>query len=182
MGIFEDFSNFLESRLDEFLKSNPELNLTILQQEVKQQKRDTIKLINDLESKQKVLENQIVALGKEVSLWYARIEKAKQGGRFDLAEEAEKKQASLLQEGNLLWQEMEDVKQKNLDAKKLLITLEEKEREINLKMEQMKKVQPTYSSSHNFDNRYTHHSDDDLESKFQQWEIEQELQKMKKNL
>ena len=181
MGLFEDFSNFLESRLDDFLKSNPELNLTILGQEIKQQKRDTIKLITTLESKQKTLENQIVSLGQEISLWHSRIEKAKQGGRFDLAQEAEKKQASLLQQGNLTWQEMENVKQKGLEAKKLLITLEEKEREIDLKMEQLKKASQTYSSSSR--SAYnTYSQNDDLEAKFQQWEVEQELQKMKENL
>ena len=35
MGLFEDFSNFLESRLDEFLQSNPQLNLSFLEKEVK---------------------------------------------------------------------------------------------------------------------------------------------------
>ena len=182
MGLFEDFSNFLESRLDEFLKSNPELNLTILEQEVKQQKKDTIKLINSLDSQQKILENKIVALGKDISVWHSRIDKAKQAGRFDLAQGAEEKQASLLQEGNVAWQKMEDVKQKSLDAKKLLITLEEKEREINMKLEQVRKVHQSYSSSNKFDQKYTYSSNDDLETKFQQWEIEQELQNMKKNL
>lgn len=182
MGLFQDFSNFLESRLDEFLKSNPELNLTILEQEVKQQKKDTIKLIGSLDAQQKLLENKIVSLGKEISIWHSRIDKAKGAGRFDLAQAAEEKQASLLQKGNMAWQKMEDVKQKSLEAKKLLISLEEKERELNLKMEQVKKVNQNYSSSNNFDSRYTYSSNDDLEAQFQQWEVEQELQQMKKNL
>jgi uncharacterized protein (TIGR04376 family) len=182
MGLFEDFTNFLESRLDEFLQSNPELNLTILEQEVKQQKKDTIKLINSLDSQQKILENKIVSLGKEISIWYSRINKAKTAGRLDLAQAAEQKQDSLLQEGNIVWQKMEDVKQKSAEAKRLLITLEEKEREINLKMEQVKKANQNYSSSHSFDHRYTYSANDDLEAKFQEWEVEQELQKMKKNL
>ena len=180
MGLFEDFTNFLESRLDDFLQSNPELNLTILGQEIKQQKRDTTQLINNLEFKQKNLEAKIVSLGRDISLWYNRIEKAKQAGRFDLAQEAEKKQASLLQEGNLAWQEMENVKQKSSEAKKLLITLEEKEREIKLKIEQLNKVNQTYSSSSQ--SYRTYNNNDELEAKFRQWEIEQELQKMKDNL
>ncbi len=184
MSLFEDFSNFLESRLDEFLQSNPELNLTILEQETKQQKKDTIKLITILESKQKTLEKTIVSLGKDISVWYARIEKAKQGGRLDLAQAAEKKQAYLLQEGNIAWQQMEHVKRKNLEAKKLLMTLEEKEREINLKMEQIRRVNQAHSSSNkSSDTSYTYsQGNNDLEAKFQQWEVEQELKKMKENL
>ncbi len=181
MGLFEDFGTFLESRLDEFLQSNPELNLTLLGQEIKQQKKDTLQLISNLESQQKNLESKIVSLGQEISGWHSRIEKAKQGQRFDLAQEAEKRQASLLKDGNLTWQKMEEVKQKNVQAKKLMVTLEEKQRELNLKMEQLKKETKTYSAPNKTaTNKYT--PDNDLEIKFQQWEVEQELQKMKENL
>ena len=182
MCLFEDFSNFLESRLDEFLKSNPQLNLSFLQQEVKQQKKDTILLIKNLNSQQKILETKIINLGQEVSTWHSRIEKARQAGRIDLAEGAEKRQASLLQEGNLTWKEMETVKQKNIEAKKLLINLEEKEREINLKVEQLKKTEQKSSSFNYSKTGYSSKVDNDLEAKFQQWEIEAELENLKNNL
>ena len=47
-------------------------------------------------------------------------------------------------------------------------------------MEQLKKANQTYSSPSS--SYSTYNQNDDLEAKFQQWEVEQELQKMKENL
>ena len=60
MGIFEDFTNFLESRLEEFLQSNPHLNLTIIAQELNTEKQNTIKSISRLELELKTIENNIL--------------------------------------------------------------------------------------------------------------------------
>ncbi|MGI0479900.1 TIGR04376 family protein [Geminocystis sp. CENA526] len=181
MNFFEDFTKFLESRLDEFLQSNPQLNLTILAQELKQQKSDTIKLIFQGESDLKKIENDILNLGKEIQTWHNRIEKAQQAGRLDLAQEAQDRENSLLTQGAFLWRQMEEIKQKIAVNKELLSSIETKEKEVNLKIDQLK-------ASQNYNNTYQAPSwnksnyNDDLESKFQQWEIDQQLQELKKNL
>lgn len=181
MNFFEDFTKFLESRLDEFLQSNPHLNLTIIAQELKQQKRDAINLIFQSESELKKIENNLLTIGKDIQTWHNRIEKAQQAGRLDLAQEAEERQNSLLAQGALLWRKMEEIKHKISLNKELLSSIEIKEKEVNLKIEQLKASQSygnTYQApSWNKTNYY-----DDLESKFQQWEIDQQLQEMKKNL
>ncbi|BAQ65331.1 TIGR04376 family protein [Geminocystis sp. NIES-3709] len=181
MNFFEDFSKFLESRLDEFLQSNPHLNLTIIAQELKAEKNDTLKLISQSESELKTIENKILTIGKDIQTWHSRIEKAQQAGRLDLAQEAENRERSLLTEGALLWRQMEEIKQKIKTNKELLISIETKEKEINLKIDQLKANQTytnTYQSQSWNQNKYY----DDLETKFQQWEIDQQLQDMKNNL
>lgn len=181
MNFFEDFTKFLESRLDEFLQSNPHLNLTIIAQELKQQKNDTINLIFQGESELKKIENNLLTIGKDIQTWHSRIEKAQQAGRLDLAQEAEIRQNSLLTQGALFWRQMEEIKHKITFNKELLSSIETKEKEVNLKIEQLK-------ASQNYTNTYQTPSwdqtnyNDDLESKFQQWEIDQQLQEMKKNL
>jgi uncharacterized protein (TIGR04376 family) len=185
MGIFEDFTNFLESRLEEFLQSNPHLNLTIIAQELNTQKQDTVKLISRLELELKKIENDILNLGKEIQTWYDRIEKAKLAGRLDLAQEAENRQSLLLNKGNLLWEEMEKNKQKIIENKKILISLETKQQEVNLKIAQLKAQEKNKFNSQTINNKSSYssyNSQDDLETKFHQWEIEQELQQMKNNL
>ncbi len=184
MGIFEDFTIFLESRIDEFLQSNPHLNLTIIAQELNAEKQDTLKLISRLESELKTIENNILNLGKEIQLWFDCIEKAKKAGRLDLASEAESRQSFLLNKGNLFWQEMEKTRQNIIKNKELLISLEAKQQEVNLKIAQLKAKEQNNYSRPTDNNKYSYDgsSTDDLEAKFHQWEIEQELQDMKNNL
>jgi uncharacterized protein (TIGR04376 family) len=190
MSLFEDFTNFLESRLEEFLQNNPQLELQVLSEQLKEQQRDTTKLINQLQLDETRIEGEILKVAKDIQTWHSRIDKAKGAGRQDLAEEAQVRENNLLNQGNLLWRQMQEVKQRITKAKELLISLEEKQQEINLKIAQLKatanKVQPntsnyqTTTSPQNYqdwDSQY-----DSLENKFQQWEMEQELEAMKRNL
>jgi hypothetical protein len=48
MGLFEELSRFLESRLDEFLKANPHLELMALEEQLRGQEEDAISLLGDL--------------------------------------------------------------------------------------------------------------------------------------
>lgn len=183
MSIFDDFTNFLESRLEEFLQSNPHLNLTIIAQELNTEKQNTIKSISRLELELKTIENNILNLGKEIQTWHDRIEKAKKVGRLDLATEAENRQSMLLNQGNLLWQKMEVNKYKIVENKQKLISLETKQQEVNLKIAQLKAKEENKFNSPNTNNQSSYHNkSDNLEAKFHQWEIEQELQEMKNNL
>ena len=191
MGLFEDFSNFLESRLDDFLQSNPQLNLSFLEKEVKQEIRDNESLVRKLEFEQKNLEKKVVSLGKEVSRWYDRIEKAKQGGRLDLASAAEEKLASLLQQGNSTWHKMQTVKEKLVETKKLLVNLYKKQKDIQLAKQEINEVKNNYKNTDNTYNyrqsnyssssNYSNSKYDDLEAQFQKWEVEEELRNMKDN-
>ncbi|MBL1210641.1 TIGR04376 family protein, partial [Geminocystis sp. GBBB08] len=158
MGIFEDFTFFLESRLEDFLQNNPQLNLTIIAQELNTQKQDTIKSITRLELEQKKVENDILSLGKEIQIWFDRMNKAEKLRRLDLAKEAENRKNLLLNQGNLLWQEMEKTKEKIIKNKELLISLETKEQEVNLKIAQLKtKEQNNYKRTNDY-NKYSYYN------------------------
>ncbi|MBE9222673.1 TIGR04376 family protein [Cyanobacterium stanieri LEGE 03274] len=183
MGIFEDFSNFLESRLEEFLNSNPKLKLEVLSEELIAQEKETIKLILRLKAEQKKLEQEIIDLGQEIQKWHPRIEKARQSGRYDLAQEAEMREISLLQQGKIAWEKMEDTKKKIIESREILSSIEDKQKEVKLKMKQ---TQYSYGSSQSYNYsspQYTTYTDnlDPLEQKFREWEVDQELKDMRQN-
>lgn len=191
MSIFENFTTFLESKLEEFLKSNPQLNLTILAQEVKQEKQDTLRLINQLEIRQKKLETDILKLVQDIKMWCERIEKAEKANRIDLATEAEQRKNLLLSQGNITWQEMDTVKSQLANGRKKMISIEEKEREINLKIQELEKTKyqtnnnynsSTNNASSNYNSSTFNNINDDLEKKFRDWEVSMELDEMKKNM
>ncbi len=188
MGLFEDFSNFLESRLEEFLQNNPQLELQALSEELKDEQRDTTKLINQLQLEEKRIEAEILKVAKDIQKWHGWVAKAKSAGRQDLADEAQARENNLFSEGNLLWKQMEEVKQRIKESRELLISIEEKQKEVTLKIAQLKATEKNNPDSTNYQTRnYDNYQDsktkfDPLENKFEQWEMEQELEAMKRNL
>ena len=59
MGLFDDVSQFLETRIDEFLKNNPHLELQALDEKLFEQERESDRLIVDLKSRLQGVESQI---------------------------------------------------------------------------------------------------------------------------
>jgi uncharacterized protein (TIGR04376 family) len=112
MGVFEDFSTFLETRLEEFLRNNPHLELQALEEQLREQEQEAIKLLGDLRLREKRLQDEILATAQDVQRWHVRVEKAKAAQRMDLAQPAEEREAALLRQGNQLWGQMEMVKQR----------------------------------------------------------------------
>ncbi len=189
MGLFEDFSNFLESRLEEFLQNNPQLELQALLEQLKDEQRDTIKSIKQLQLDEKRIEAEILKVAKDIQRWHGWVSKAKSAGRKDLADEAQARENNLLSQGNLLWQQMEEVKQRIKESKELLISIEEKQKEVTLKIAQLKasenyaKTNSTNYQTKSYNNyQYSGSNFDPLEDKFEQWEMEQELDAMKRNI
>ena len=192
MSLFDDFSKFLESRLEEFLHSNPHLELQALSEQLKEQQRDTSKSIYQLQQEEKRIELEILKVAKDIKTWHQRIDKAKSAGRFDLAAEAQTRETNLLHQGNLLWGQMQGVKQRVSKSQELLISIEQKQKEVTLKIAQLKASQNSnqnnatdfadYKAWNNRNNNYSRTSVDSLEDKFQQWEMDQELEQMKRNL
>jgi hypothetical protein len=45
MGLIEDISNFLEKRLEEFIGNNPQFELQMLDEKLRQQESEVTKLI-----------------------------------------------------------------------------------------------------------------------------------------
>lgn len=192
MGFFEDFNNFLETKLEEFLSSNPHLELEALSYELAEEKNNTVKLINELNNARKNLDEEIVTIAKDIQLWHGRIEKAKALNELELANQAQQRENDLLRLGNLVWTKRGNIEKNLKDSQQLLSSLEKRQAEVKIKIDQVKANQVysnTYNNRYNdFDSSQTVNSYykkgqyDALDAKFQKLETEEELQKIKQNL
>lgn len=194
MGLFDDFSRFFESRLDEFLRDHPHLELQALDEQLREQEKDTLKLLIDLQSQEKNLQEEILSLAKDIQTWHSRISKAKIAGREDLAKAAKEREESLLRLGNQRWGQMEGVKQRITKAQELLQQTQTKRKEVKVevarvKAEQAQTPKTSSSGSSGWSQGYTNansanysRADDPLDSQFQRWELDSELEQMKRDL
>ncbi|MGL5872736.1 MAG: TIGR04376 family protein [Xenococcaceae cyanobacterium] len=189
MGLFDDFSQFLEARLEEFLRDNPHLELQAIEEQLREQERDTQKLILDLQNQEKNLQNEILAVARDIQTWHGRIDKAKAAGRQDLASAAQEREAALLRQGNQLWGQMQGAKKRLIQSRELLAQIKIKQQEIKEKADRVKASTNNARTSSNQNtvgwdrgvNSSYSRSSDPLETKFQQLEIDEELKKMKRN-
>ncbi|TVQ45436.1 MAG: TIGR04376 family protein [Gloeocapsa sp. DLM2.Bin57] len=189
MGLFDDLNRFLEERLDEFLRNNPHLEINAIVEQLKEQERDTLKKIINLESQERQLQQQILSLAQDIQTWHSRVKKAQNAGEQELAQKAAQREASLLHQGNLVWGQMEVVKQQIVQTKKLLQEIVQKKQEAQIKAQTIAQNQATSNyqtdsatkgwqeSTRSYD-KYN----DPLEKTFQEWETNQELEQMKRNL
>ncbi|MCU0536482.1 MAG: TIGR04376 family protein [Hydrococcus sp. Prado102] len=191
MSLFDEVSRFLETRLEEFLKNNPHLELQALLEQLREQEQDTIRLVSDLERQKQRLENEILSVAQEIKTWHLRIDKAKAAGRADLAQAAQEREAALLRQGNQLWGQMEGARKRILQSQELLRQIQQRKQEVQAKAAQAKTAQAKAQTASNSDtigwdrgssyNTYSR-SADPLEAQFQDLETNEELERLKRNL
>ncbi|WP_008314094.1 TIGR04376 family protein [Leptolyngbya sp. PCC 6406] len=196
MGIFEDLSRFLESRLDQFLQAHPHLELMALEEQLRGQEQDAIALLGDLKRRQKQLEDSILDTAQEVQRWHQRVRKAQSANRLDLVQSAQEREAALLRQGNHFWGQMKGIQDQVEKTRTLQQQIHTKRRELKAKIVQAEadratqKAQQTspaaepwgtagwnespYRSSQSFG--------DPLEETFQRWETEAELEDLKRQM
>ncbi|MFP4133960.1 MAG: TIGR04376 family protein [Halothece sp.] len=194
MSLLDDLTKFLETRLDEFLKNNPHLELQALEEQLREEEKETIRLILDLQKQEKKLENEILSIAEDVKLWHQRIDKAKAANREDLVKAAQEKEASLLRIGNQRWGQMKAVKEKIQKAKDLIEEIRKRQKEVKAKAREAranqqaantnatsgwKSAESYYQQGMNYSSYQSRHAFDDLEEKFRNWEVEEELKQMK---
>jgi uncharacterized protein (TIGR04376 family) len=193
MSVFEDFSRFLETRLEEFLRNNPHLELQALEEKLREQEEETLRLLADLRSREKRLQDQILETAQEVQRWHIRIEKAKSAGRTDLVRPAEEREAALLSQGNQLWGQMEMLKDRSKQTIELQRQIQLRRQEVQTKVAEAQATRANqqaeqrwqtagWNQSYSFSNSSSSGSYDPLEKTFQQWETEEELQQLKRNM
>ena len=136
MSIFDDFSRFLETRLEEFLKNNPHLELQALLEQLREQEEEALRLIVEKEGQKKHLEAEILSLAEDIQAWHKRVAKAKSAGRLDLAQRAQEREATLLRQGNQLWGQMEAAKQQLANGKTLLTQIRKRKEELEAEARQ----------------------------------------------
>lgn len=191
MGLFDDFSRFLEVRLEEFLRNNPHLELQALEEQLSEQEEDTLKLIAELQRQEKRSQDEILATAKEIELWHSRVEKAKAAGKMDLAQAAQEREAALLRQGNQLWGQMQGCKERIEQAKQLYRQIQQRRQEVRTKASQAEAAranaktteQPSATTGWNQASNYAKSSvSDDLDAKFRRWEMDDELEQLKRKM
>ena len=190
MGLFDDFSQFLENRLEEFLQNNHQLELQALEEQLHQQEADTLRLIIQLQRQEKKLDQDILSTAQEVKRWHNRIEKAQTANRPDLVQAAQEREASFLRQGNQQWGQMQGCKKRIEQAKGLYHQIKQRCKEVRAKAVQAETTHYTDKNerrwetdgwnqniSYDFDNLF-----DQLEEQFKSLETEEELKKMKRDM
>ena len=189
MGLFDDLSRFLESRLEEFLRSNPHLELEALSEQLREQEEDTLRLIAELQAQEKRSQDDILTTAQEIQKWHIRVEKAKTANRLDLAQRAQEREAALLREGNQRWGQMQGIKERINQAKELLKRIQQRRQEVQTKAAEAQANRTNYQAQQRFDTagwnqsrNFSSGSADDLEAAFRRWETQDELEQMKRNM
>jgi uncharacterized protein (TIGR04376 family) len=195
MGLFEDFSRFFETRLDEFLKDNPHLELQALEEQLREQEEDTLRLIAELNREEKKLQTQILAVAQDVQKWHKWVQKAQAANRLDLAEAAQEREAGFLRQGNQLWGQMQGVKDRIQKSKEVYEQVQQRHQEVKVKAAEVEanraksKAQQNHQNSRetqgwNQSKSYGSSKafNDSLEGKFKQWEMDEELEQLKRNM
>ena len=190
MGLFDDLSRFLESRLEEFLRNNPHLELEALLEQLREQEEDTLRLIADLQLQEKQLQDEILSTAQEIQRWHIRVEKAKVAGRLDLAQPAQEREAALLREGNQRWGQMQGLKERIAQAKELLRRIQQRRAEVQAKAAQTQAARTSSQADQRFEtagwnqnrNSSTAGASDVLEDTFRHWETQEDLDRLKRNM
>ncbi|MEM9540856.1 MAG: TIGR04376 family protein [Cyanobacteria bacterium P01_E01_bin.42] len=189
MGLFDDLGKFLENRLDEFLRDNPHLELQAIEDQLREQEEDTRRLIVNLQGQEKQIQDEILAIAKDIELWHKRVGKAESAKQPDLAKAAREREAALLRQGNQKWGQMEGVKQNLVKAKELLQQTQAKRKEVQAKAAEVARSQaqtPPSSSTSGWEKAGTYRSStkgyDPLDDRFRKWEMDEEIEQMKREM
>jgi uncharacterized protein (TIGR04376 family) len=195
VGLFEDVSNFLENRLEEFIRNNPHLELQALLEQLREQEEDTLRLISNLQREEQQLETKILATAEDVKRWHIRGEKASAANRQDLAQAAQEREGALLRQGNQLWGQMKGVKERLQKAQDLQHQLKIRQEAVRVKAAQVnaeqaqKKTEPSSPPPNSETKGWSQSQNtsfsanaDSLEQEFQRWELDEELTQMKKKM
>nr|WP_174764031.1 MULTISPECIES: TIGR04376 family protein [unclassified Anabaena] len=188
VSLFDDLSRFLESRLEEFLRNNPHLELEALLEQLREQEEDTLKLIAELQLQEKRSQDEILSTAQEIQKWHIRIQKAQAAGRQDLATPAQEREAALLREGNQMWGHMQGLKERITQSQELLRKIQQRRQEVQ---NQVTAAQTARTQAQTQQRLETHgwnaatnsnRNFDDLEDTFRRWETQDELEKLKRNM
>lgn len=187
MSIFEDFSRFLETRLDEFLKAHPHLEMMALEEQLRGQEEDAISTLATLKRREAELETAVLDTAKDIKRWHERIAKAEAAKRWDLVKPAKEREATLLRQGNHLWGQMKSVKSRLTETLTLQQRIHTKRQELKAKIaaaaQATAQTSPVDSSTTGW-HRSPFQSKplDPLEESFQRWETEAELEELKRKM
>jgi uncharacterized protein (TIGR04376 family) len=184
VSLFDDMSRFLEARLDEFLKAHPTLELQVLDDQLQEQEAITQRSLQQLTQDEKNAQKSILDTAEDVKRWHERIAKAQQAGRQDLVTAAQEREAAFLRQGNQQWGQMELVKRNIQQTQILLQQIRTRRQELQAKLKEQRTTppQPTPDAWKTATTQWPKSTDDPLEDTFKQWELEEELEALKRRM
>jgi uncharacterized protein (TIGR04376 family) len=194
MGVFDDVSRFLEDRLEEFLQNNPHLELQALGEQLREQEADARQLLVTLERKKQDQEAQILTLAEDIQAWHGRIKKAQDSNRPDLAQAAQAREAALLRQGNQVWGQRLGTEQRIKQAQELLQEIQQRQQQVQQRAKQVQAEQKMAAAQkaatatdttgwNQGENHQPYRRElDPLDAEFKRWELEEELQTMKRKM
>jgi len=193
MGVFDDVSRFLEDRLEEFLHNNPHLELQALAEQLREQEADARQLLAGLERKKQDQEAQILSLAQDIQAWHSRIKKAQDSNRLDLAQAAQEREAALLRQGNQVWGQRAGTEHRIQQARDLLQEIQQRQREVEQRAKQVQaeqkmaaaqqKVATDTAGWNQGEQQQPYRRElDPLEAEFKRWELEAELEEIKRKM
>ncbi len=179
MGLFDDVGRFFESRLEEFLKAHPDLELQALDEQLRQQETDTVRLLAESRAEQQRLQKSILATAEEVKTWHLRVEKAQRYSRPDLVKGAQDREAALLSQGNQLWGQMKGGQERIQKLEELHTQIQKKRAEVKTKLRDVQTQQHRAKAEQW--SGWTKPSEPwgDLDRKFRELEVEEEINRLK---
>jgi uncharacterized protein (TIGR04376 family) len=181
VGLWDELSKFLETRLDEFLAGHPDLQLEVLSQKLEEQQKEAQHLLQRSLTEQKELDQQIMQTAQEIKKWHLRVEKAAEAGRFDLRDGALVREAELLREGNLLWGKREAIQAQIPQSEELLRKIQVRRKEVQEKINQLKAQKKTTPPPQSWQ-APPRYEPDAIREAFERWETEEELEKLKREM
>ncbi|MFT0812918.1 TIGR04376 family protein [Synechococcus sp. OH20] len=185
MKFIEDIIRFLETRLEEFLRAHPEIELQALDEQLRQQEEDTRRLLQESRAQKQALSEALAKLGEEIKTWHFRIEKAEQANRPDLAEGARRREAELLQQGSRLFNQGKSLEEKIRQLEALLPQIAQRRQEVQTKLQEVKAAQAK-TAAERVSPWEKLFEEDKLEEEFRRLEmrlaVDKELDDMKKKV
>ncbi len=189
MGVFEEMSRFLEERLEEFLQAHPTLELQVLEDQIQEQQAELQRVLRQLTTEEKQLQEAILTTAAEVQRWHERVKKAEAAHRDDLAQAAREREAALLRQGNQQWAQMELAKQQIQQTQSLVEQLMVRRQDVQARIRQQRATQQRPPTPEAWQSSTAPHwppqtkaEVDPLEATFQRWETDAELEALKRQM
>ncbi len=177
MTFFRDLNSFLEQRLEDFIRANPQLELNLLLMELEDQERQTRDLYCKLQQEVQACEQQILNLVNDIRRWRDRIQTATTAGRSDLVTLARQREAELRQRGQQLWTQRLNALSQMRATEELLAKIRDRRQELQQRVPRASAVSaspPPFSTSSS--------PTDPLEAEFRRLELQTALEELKRSM
>ncbi|MDR7920649.1 hypothetical protein RHK62_00365 [Thermosynechococcus sp. HY213] len=178
MSFFRDLNAFLEQKLEDFIRANPQLELNLLLLELEDQERETQERLLRLQQEVNTCEQQILGLVSEIRRWRDRTHTAMAAQRPDLAELARQREAELRQRGEQLWTQRLDALNQIPVTQQLLQKIRDRRREVMNRVPSASAPPPPPPPPP----RMSSDLNDPIEAEFRRLELQTALEELKRSM